>query len=109
LFHRGKAHHVFTRRKLLTGVALGGLAVGLGGRSALAFSVAPMTKPVAAAFALRCMPATAGGGDHAQLIAAVQAILKGKIVNGAAPADVEQAVICPICGCRIIVTADASY
>lgn len=100
---------MLTRRELLTGVALGGVAAGLGARSALAFSVEPMTKPVAAAFALRCMPATAGGGDHAQLVAAVQAILKRKITGGAALADVEQVVVCPICGCRIIVTADASY
>jgi hypothetical protein len=98
-----------TRRKLLTSVALGGVAAGLGIRSAHAFSVEPMTRPVAAAFALRCVRAAAGGGDHAQLIAAVQEILKGKIVSGTAPADVEQVVICPICGCRIIVTADASY
>jgi hypothetical protein len=100
---------MLTRRELLTGAALGGVAAGLGGRAAMAFSVEPMSKPIAAAFALACKPAAAGGTDHSQLIAAVQAILKGKIVRGAAPATVEQVVVCPICGCRIIVTADASY
>ena len=100
---------MLTRRELFTGAALAGLAAGVGGRAAMAFSIEPMSKPVAAAFALACKPAAAGGGDHAQLIAAVQAILKGKIGSGAAPANVEEVVVCPICGCRIIVTADASY
>ena len=100
---------MLTRRKLLTGAALGGIAAGLGGRAALAFSIEPMSKPVAAAFALACRPAAASGSDHSRLIAAVRAILKGKIVSGAVPASVEQVVVCPICGCRIIVTADASY
>ncbi len=100
---------MLTRRALMTGAALGGIATGLGGRAAMAFSIEPMSKPIATAFALACKPAAAGGSDHSQLIADVQALLRGKIVSGAAPANVEQVVVCPICGCRIIVTADASY
>jgi hypothetical protein len=100
---------MLTRRELLTGVALGGIAAGLGAREALAFSIEPMSKPVAAAFALACKPVSAGLGDHGQLIADVQASLKAKILDGMAPAGVEQVVVCPICGCRIVVTADASY
>jgi hypothetical protein len=100
---------MLTRRRLLTSAALGGIAAGLGARAALAFSIEPMSKPVQAVFALACKPAMASGGDHGALIAAVQSSLKGKIAEGAAPANVQQVVVCPICGCRIIVTADASY
>jgi len=49
------------------------------------------------------------GSDHSQLIASVRATLKGEIANGTASANAEQVVVCPICGCRFIVTADASY
>ena len=68
-----------------------------------------MPAPVVAAYALACKPASAGGSDHSQLIADVQAVLKGKVASGALPADTRQIIVCPICGCRITVTTDASY
>ena len=100
---------MLTRRQLLNGATFGGIAAFVGARTAMAFSIEPMSKPVAAAFALACKPASAGGSDHSQLIASVRATLKGEIANGTASANAEQVVVCPICGCRFIVTADASY
>jgi hypothetical protein len=100
---------MLNRRKLLSGAALSAAVAALGGRAAFAFSSEPMPKPVATAFALACKPAGGAPADHSQLIAAVQSILKGRIAAGVAPAGVEQVVVCPICGCRIVVTADASY
>jgi hypothetical protein len=100
---------MLTRRELLAGVALGGFAAGIGTRSAAAFSIEPMSKPVAAAYALACKPALAGGSDHSELIGDAQAALKREIASGALPPDARQVVVCPICGCRFVVTADASY
>jgi len=97
-----------TRRQLLTGVALGSVAVGLGSRAAQGFSLEPMPQPVSKAYGLACQPASAGGTDHVQLIADVQAILKGEIASGLKPASTQQVVVCPLCGCSITVTADAS-
>jgi len=97
-----------TRRQLLAGVALGSVAVGLGSRAAQAFSLEPMPAPVSKAYGLACQPASAGGTDHVQLIADVQAMLKGEIASGLKPANAQQIVVCPLCGCAITVTADAS-
>jgi hypothetical protein len=98
---------MLTRRRLLGGAALGGIAAALGGRAAAAFTVEPMPKHVASAFALACKPLA--GGDHGQLIADSQKILRGEIAKGALSADARQIVFCPICGCRFTVTASAAY
>jgi hypothetical protein len=99
---------ILTRRQLLTGVALGSVGVGLGARAAQAFSLEPMPAPVSKAYGLACQPSSAPGIDHAQLIADTQALLKGEIVHGLKPAGAQQVVVCPLCGCSITVTADAS-
>ena len=100
---------MLTRRQLLVGSVLGGLGAGLLTRGASAFSVETTPRFAADAFALACKPLNIGGSDHGQLVAETQAGLKAEIARGTAPANVQQIVICPICGCRIIVTADASY
>jgi hypothetical protein len=100
---------MLTRRQLLIGSVLGGMGAGLLARGASAFSVETMPRVAANAFALGCKPLNIGGSDHGQLVAATQAGLKAEIARGVAPADAQQVIICPICGCRIIVTADASY
>jgi hypothetical protein len=97
-----------TRRQLLAGVALGSVIAGLGSRAARAFSLEPMPAPVSKAYGLACQPASAGGTDHVQLIAEVQAMLKGEIASGLKPANAQQVVVCPLCGCAITVTADTS-
>jgi hypothetical protein len=73
-----------TRRQLLAGVALGGVGAGLGARAAQAFSLEPMPAPVSKAYGLACQPASAGS------------------------ADAQQVVVCPLCGCAVTVTANAS-
>jgi hypothetical protein len=96
-----------TRRQLLTGVALGSVGLGLGGRAARAFTIEPMTAPVSKAYGLACQPAAAPGIDHLQLIADTRALLKSEIAGGLKPTDAQQVVVCPLCGCSITVTADA--
>jgi hypothetical protein len=99
---------MLTRRGLLSGVALGGVAA-IAGRSAAAFTLEPMPKPVASAFALACRPLTGPGGDHSGLISDAQALLRKEISGGVLPATARQTVVCPICGCRFTVTASAAY
>jgi hypothetical protein len=98
---------MLSRRQLMTGAAFGGLAVALGARRALALTTEPMPAPVQAAYALACKPLA--GGDHAALISGSQAELRRGIATGAAAADTVEVVVCPICGCRFTVTADASF
>lgn len=97
---------MLTRRNLLSGIALNGLATGLALRSAGAFTVEPMPKKVADIMALACKPGTTG--DHTQLIDDAQVILRRDIAAGLLPANTKQIVVCPICGCSFTVTADAS-
>ena len=68
-----------------------------------------MTTPVKSAFALACKTPAASGGDHAAMIADAQSLLKKEIASGTAKADTVEVVVCPICGCRFTVTADASF
>ena len=97
---------MLTRRKLLSGIAVGGLAAGLAPRGAAALDLEPMPKPVADIMALACRPNSAG--DHAALISDAQAIMRREIAAGQLPANARQIVTCPICGCSFTVTADAS-
>ncbi len=100
---------MLSRRQLMTGAALGGLAVALGARRALALTTEPMSAPLRAAYALACKPLAGTGGDHAALISGTQAELRREIAAGSAAADTVEVVTCPICGCRFTVTADASF
>jgi hypothetical protein len=98
---------MLTRRQLLVSTVLGGIGTSLAASVASAFSIETTPKVAANAFALACKPL--GGSDHSDLAAQAQTELRAEIARGTLPANAEQIVICPICGCRIIVTADASY
>ena len=104
---------MLNRRQLMTGAAFGSAAVAIGtvvgARTAAAFTIEPMTAPVKSAFALACKTPAASGGDHVAMIADAQSLLKKEIASGAAKADTVEVVVCPICGCRFTVTADASF
>jgi hypothetical protein len=98
---------MLTRRRLLSGAALGGLAAFASARRAGAFTIEPMPAPVKKAYALACKSPSLG--DHATLIAEAQSALKREIATGAAKSDAVEVVVCPICGCRFTVSADASF
>jgi hypothetical protein len=97
---------MLSRRQLLIGSVFGGMAAGLGLRAAQAFSIETTPRFAANAFALACKPL--GGSDHGALVSSAQATLKDEIARGALPASAREVVICPICGCRFIVTADSA-
>jgi len=98
---------MLTRRALLSGAALAGLGAFAGARSAGAFTIEPMPGPVKSIYALACKSPSLG--DHALLIADAQSALKREIASGAAKPDAVEVVVCPICGCRFTVSADASF
>jgi hypothetical protein len=99
---------MLNRRQLMTGAAVGGATV-VGARAAAAFTIEPMTAPVKSAFALACKTPAASSGDHVAMIADAQSLLKKEIARGTAKADTVEVVVCPICGCRFTVSADASF
>ena len=82
--------------------ALAGSAAFIAGASAAkAFTEQPMTPDVAADYARGC----GGAGGHDQLMQTARTTLLGEIANGLKPAGAEAIVTCPICGCRMVVTA----
>jgi hypothetical protein len=109
---------MLTRRHLLSGIALGGLMAPLSLRSAVALTAEPMPKPLVDLAALRCtakvdtislkdaVPTTA---DHGDLLAQMRAALNRKIASGADPATAQEVAVCPLCGCPLTVTAQASF
>jgi hypothetical protein len=93
---------MLSRRELL-GTAIAGSATFVAGASAAqAFTEQPMPPVVAADYALGC-----GGGDagHDQLMQTARTALQGAIKSGLKAAGAEAIVSCPICGCRMVVTA----
>jgi hypothetical protein len=93
---------MWTRRQLLGTTIAGCAAFGTGTGVAQAFTFQPMTPDVAADYANRCGANLSG---HDQLMQSARAALQGEISNGLKPAGAEELVICPICGCRLTVTA----
>jgi hypothetical protein len=95
---------MLTRRQLLSGSAafVAGAAV-IRMPKAQAFTEQPMPPAVAAEYLAGCTATNVTG--HSDLIAQAKAFLKGEIASGARPADAEEVVTCPICGCRMVVTA----
>lgn len=94
---------MLSRRNVLMGAAAGSALLGLGAAGARAFSIEPMPKDVEGAYALAC----GGVNSHAQLVADTRLALGGAVARGERPAKAEEIVVCPICGCKIVVTADA--
>ena len=99
---------MLTRRELLS-TAIAGSAAFVAGAALVRISVAqafteqPMPPAVAAEYALGCSAGSTGG--HNQLMQTARALLKGEIASGTKPAGAEEIVSCPICGCRMVVTA----
>jgi len=92
---------MLTRRELLSTTLAGSAAFVVGAGTAQAFTEQAMPPDVAAAYALGC----GNAAGHDQLIQTARAALQGEIASGARPAGAEEIVACPICGCRMVVTA----
>ena len=98
---------MLTRRELLS-TALAGSAAFVAFAAlvripvARAFTEQPMPAPLAAEYLAGC-----GGtnGGHDQLMQTARSALLGEIKSGVKPAGAEEIVTCPICGCRMVVTA----
>ena len=93
---------VVTRRQLLTTAVAGSAAFVAGASAAQAWTEGPMPPTVAADYAKGC-GATIGG--HSQLMATARTTLLSEIASGIKSANAEEIVVCPICGCRLVVTA----
>jgi hypothetical protein len=94
---------MMTRRQLL-GTAIAGSAAFMGGASAAqALTEQPMPPAVAADYLAGCTATNVAG--HSDLISKTLAVLKGEIASGAKPVGAQEIVTCPICGCRLVVTA----
>jgi len=109
---------MLTRRHLLSGIALGGLMAPLALRSATALTLEPMPKPLSDLAALRCtakadtVSLTDGlptAADHGDLLARMRDTLMQKIAAGADPKKAQEVAVCPLCGCPLTVTAQASF
>ncbi|HVO04799.1 MAG TPA: hypothetical protein VMT54_21575 [Candidatus Cybelea sp.] len=72
-----------------------------GAAAARAFSFQAMPADVAASYALRC----GNVGGHDQLMQQARVTLDGEIAKGLKPAGAQEIVICPICGCRMVVSS----
>jgi hypothetical protein len=94
---------MLTRRELLSTAIAGSAAFVTGASAAQAFSEQPMPPVVAAEYALGCGNGSAGG--HIQLLQTARALLRGEIASGVKRAGADAIVTCPICGCRMVVTA----
>jgi hypothetical protein len=99
---------MMTRRQLLS-TAIAGSAAFVGGATlvgipaAQALTEQPMPPAVAADYLAGCTATNVAG--HSDLIAKARALLTGEIASGAKPTGAEAVVTCPICGCRMVVTA----
>jgi hypothetical protein len=94
---------MLTRRQLLSTAIAGSAAFVAGASAAQAFTEQTMPPAVAAEYALGC-----GGGNvagHDPLMQTARAALRGEIASGAKAAGAEEIVVCPLCGCRMVVTA----
>lgn len=94
---------MLTRRELLSTAIAGSAAFVTGASAAQAFTEQPMPPAVAAEYLAGCASGNVAG--HSDLIARARALLKGEIASGMKPVGAEEIVTCPICGCRMVVTA----
>ena len=104
------AASALSRRRLLLASIASTIAGGFAARAASAFSIETTPKVASDAFALACKPFSGamGGGGHGALVTSAQATLKTEIARGVLAANAQEVVVCPICGCRFIVTADSA-
>jgi hypothetical protein len=94
---------MLTRRELLSTAIAGSAAFVAGASAAQAFTEQSMPPAVAAEYLAGCSGANVSG--HDQLIQKARTFLLGEIASGAKPVGAEEVVTCPICGCRMVVTA----
>ena len=94
---------MLTRRQLLSTAIAGSAAFVAGVSAAQAFTEQPMPPAVEAEYLAGCVATNTSG--HSNLIAQAKALLRGEIASGAKLAGAEEVVTCPICGCRMVVTA----
>ena len=92
---------MLSRRELLSTTLAGSAAFVVGASAAQAFTEQPMPPAVAAEYALGCSSVA----NHGQLVQSARTSLVDKITRGLMPANAEEIVTCPICGCRMVVTA----
>ena len=92
---------MLSRRELLSTAIAGSAAFVAGASAAQAFTETPMPPAVAAEYALGCSSIA----NHDQLVKTARTSLLDKITRGLMPANSEEIVTCPICGCRMVVTA----
>jgi hypothetical protein len=79
-----------------------------GATAAWAFSYQTMPADVAAAYALHALACGGKVDGHNALIAKARAALDGEIAQGLKPAGAQEIVVCPICGCRMVVSPGAT-
>jgi hypothetical protein len=96
---------MLTRRELLNYTLAGSAALVGGAAAAQALTFQKMPPDVAAAYALGC----GNVGGHDRMMADARLALQGEIARGAMPAGAQQIVVCPICGCRMVVSAESSF
>ncbi len=96
---------MLTRRQLLSTAIAGSAAFTAGASAAQAFTEQTMPPDVARDY-LTGGCSAAGNTGHDQLIEKMRAFLKGEIASGVKPVGAEEVVTCPLCGCRMVVTAD---
>jgi hypothetical protein len=93
---------MLTRRELLSSAIAGSAAFVAGASAAQAWTEGAMPPAVAADYAKGCGGTVSG---HSQLIATARTTLLGEIASGLKSANAEEIVVCPLCGCRMVVTA----
>jgi len=94
---------MLTRRELLSTAIVGSAAFVAGASAAQAFTEQPMPPAVEAEYLAGCTATNVSG--HDALIQKARTLLRGEITSGLKPAGAEEIVTCPICGCRMVVTA----
>lgn len=96
---------MLSRRELLSTCLAGSAALVGGATAAQAFSYETMPADVANALALHELACGGNVDGHNALIASARATLDGEIARGLKPASAQEIVVCPICGCRMVVSA----
>lgn len=87
---------MFSRRRLIAGLALAGTAAA--GRPAAALSIEPAPAAVAGQYLAACGPQA----DHARLLDEAAAILGEKPLPPERRRAILAALACPACGCLIL-------
>ena len=96
---------MLSRREWLSTCLAGSAALVGGATAANAFSYETMPADVANALALHQLACGGTNAGHDALMAKARASLDSAIAQGLKPAGAQEIVVCPICGCRMVVSA----